>query len=46
MKYINFRTGRRHCGLQFCDFGPFLPRFFGVLDFEAWFCSYLQHHGL
>ena len=29
-----------------CSFGPFLPRFFRVLDFEAWFCGFLQHCGL
>ena len=36
----------RHWGLWFCGFGPFLPRFFGVLDFEARFCGLLQHCGL
>ena len=25
------------------QFGPFLPQFFGVLDFEAQFCGFLQH---
>ena len=29
-----------------CSFGPFLPRFFGVLDFEARFCGFLQQRGL
>ena len=32
--------------MWFCSFGPFLHRFFRVLDFEARFCSFLQHHGL
>ena len=35
-----------HLGSQFCGFGPFLPWFFGVLDFEAQFCGFLQHRGL
>ena len=29
-----------------CGFGPFLPPFFGVLNFEAWFRGFLQHRGL
>ena len=28
------------------DFGPFLPRFFRVIGFEARFCGFLQHRGL
>ena len=32
-------------GSQFCSFGPFLPQFCGVIDFEAWFCGFLQHCG-
>ena len=35
-----------HWSLRFCGFGPFLPRFFRVLDFEARFCGFLQHRGL
>ena len=35
-----------HWGSRFCGFGPFLPWFFGVLDFEARFCGFLHHHGL
>ena len=27
-------------------FWPFLPQFLGVLDFEAQFRGFLQHHGL
>ena len=33
-------------GFGVLQFWPFLPRFFGVLNFEARFCSFLQHHGL
>ena len=29
-----------------CSFGPFLLQFFGVIDFEARFCGFLQHCGL
>ena len=33
------------CGFAF--FGPFLPQFFGVIDFEARLnCGFLQHCGL
>ena len=38
--------GGGHWGLRFCGFGPFLPRFFRVLDFEARFFGFLQHRGL
>ena len=33
-------------GIGVCGFGPFLPRFLGVLDFEARFCHLLQHYSL
>ena len=39
-------VGGGHWDSRFCGFGPFLPRFFGVLDFEARFCGFLQHRGL
>ena len=32
--------------IEVSGFGPFLPRFFRVIDFEAQFCGFLQHHGL
>ena len=35
-----------HWSLWFCSFDPFLPRFFGVLDFVARLCGFLQHRGL
>ena len=35
-----------HWGSRFCGFGPFLPRFFGVIDFEARFRGFIQHRGL
>ena len=38
--------GGGHLGSRFCGFGPFLHRLFGVLDFEARFCGFLQHRGL
>ena len=38
--------GGGHWGLRFCIFGPFLSWFFRVLDFEARFYDFLQHHGL
>ena len=38
--------GGGHWGSRFCGFGPFLPRFFGVSNFEARFCGFLQHCGL
>ena len=39
---FTFRGG--HWSLRFCGFGPFfLPRFFGVRDFEVRFFGFLQH---
>ena len=33
-------------GIGVHSFGPFLPWFFRVLDFDAQFCSFLQHRSL
>ena len=43
---LNSQASLSEGGIGVGSFGPFLPWFFGVLDFKAWFCSLLQHHGL
>ena len=32
--------------MWFCGFGPFMPRFFGVLGFKAQFCGFLHNRSL